>query len=141
MEQGRFSDIDRSLHKGPRAVFAFVGYNPVWTISRRRVTPRTRTSSARSTTGSSEKAESHGLDSHKYAFFCECSDVSCTERVELTLPEYEYIRAEPTRFVVKNHHVVAEIEHVVEAVPDHIIIEKHGEAGRVAVELEGETTE
>jgi uncharacterized protein (DUF1499 family) len=89
----------------------------------------------------SEKAESHGLDSHRYAFFCECSDVSCTERVELTLPEYEYIRAEPTRFVVKNDHVVAEIEHVVEAVPDHMIIEKHGEAGRVAVELEGETTE
>jgi uncharacterized protein (DUF1499 family) len=89
----------------------------------------------------SEKAESHGLDSHRYEFFCECSETSCTERVELTLSEYEYIRAEPTRFVVKNHHVVEEIERVVEAVPDHMIIEKHGEAGRVAIELEGETSE
>jgi hypothetical protein len=88
-----------------------------------------------------EKAESHGLDAHRYAFFCECSDTSCTERVQLTLPEYEYIRAEPTRFVVKNDHVVSEIEHVVDAVQDHMIIEKHGEAGRIAVELEGETSE
>jgi uncharacterized protein (DUF1499 family) len=55
--------------------------------------------------------------------------------------EYEYIRAEPTRFVVKNDHVVSEIEHVVDTVPDHMIIEKHGEAGRIAVELEGETSE
>jgi hypothetical protein len=87
----------------------------------------------------SEKAESHGLDSHRYEFFCECSDTTCTERVRLTLPEYEYIRAEPTRFVVKNDHVVAEIEHVVETVPDHMIIEKHGEAGRIAIELDAET--
>ena len=88
-----------------------------------------------------EKAESHGLDEHRYEFFCECSDLSCTERVKLTLPEYEYIRADPTRFVVKTDHVVAEIEHVIETVPDHMIIEKHGEAGRVAIELEGELPE
>jgi hypothetical protein len=87
-----------------------------------------------------EKAESHGLDAHRYEFFCECSDVSCTERVKLTLPEYEYIRADPARFVVKTHHVVTEIEHVVEQVQDHMIIEKHGEAGRVAIELEGDTS-
>jgi hypothetical protein len=88
-----------------------------------------------------EKAESHGLDSHKYEFFCECSDVACTERVKLTLPEYEHIRASPTRFVVKSDHVVSEIEHVVESVPDHMVIEKHGEAGRIAIELEGDTSD
>jgi hypothetical protein len=85
------------------------------------------------------KAESHGVDSHEYGFFCECADATCTERVLLTLTEYEHIRAEPTRFVVKNDHVVKEIEHVVEAVVDHVVIEKHGEAGRVAVKLEAET--
>jgi hypothetical protein len=86
-----------------------------------------------------EKAESHGLDSHRYEFFCECSDATCMERVLLTLGEYEHIRNEPTRFVVKKNHVIREIEHVVETVPDHMVIEKHGEAGRVAVDLEGET--
>ena len=89
----------------------------------------------------SEKAESHGLDSHQYKFFCECSEVTCVERVTLTLLEYEHIRAEPTRFVVKNNHVVKEIEHIVETVPDHMVIEKHGEAGRIAIELEAESNE
>jgi uncharacterized protein (DUF1499 family) len=88
-----------------------------------------------------EKAESHGLDGHEYEFFCECSDATCMERVNLTLAEYEHIRAEPTRFVVKKGHVVKEIERIVETVPDHMVIEKHGEAGRVAVELEAESTE
>jgi hypothetical protein len=87
------------------------------------------------------KAESHGRDAHEYEFFCECSDPSCVERVKLTLAEYEHIRAEPKRFVVQKDHVIREIEHVVEAVADHMVIEKHGEAGRVAVELEAETEE
>ena len=87
-----------------------------------------------------EKAESHGLDSHRYEFFCECSDTTCLERVVLTLPEYEHIRSEPTRFVVKKNHVIKEIEHVVETVPDHMVIEKHGEAGRIAIELEAESS-
>lgn len=88
-----------------------------------------------------ETAETHGSDSHVYEFFCECSDISCAERVKLSLSEYEHIRAEPTRFVVKKNHVVKEIEHVIETVPDHMVIEKHGEAGRVAIELEAESTE
>ncbi len=86
-----------------------------------------------------EKAESHGLDSHRYEFFCECSDTMCLERIALTLPEYEEIRAEPTRFVVRTNHVIEEIEHVVEAAADHMVIEKHGKAGRVAIELEAES--
>ena len=89
----------------------------------------------------SEKAESHGVDSHEYEFFCECSDATCMERVTLTLSEYEHIRAQPMRFVVKKHHVIPEIEHVIEAVPDHVVIEKHGEAGRIAVELEAESND
>ncbi len=86
-----------------------------------------------------EKAESHGSDSHPYEFFCECSDPACVERVHLTISEYAHIRDEPTRFVVRTGHVLKEIEHVVEAAPDHVLIEKHGEAGRVAIELEAQS--
>ncbi|HVM16899.1 MAG TPA: hypothetical protein VM290_04920 [Gaiellaceae bacterium] len=88
--------------------------------------------------GINEAAEAHGSDSHMYEFLCECCDVSCVERVHLTLAEYAHIRAAATRFVVQKNHVVREIEHVVEVVPDHMVIEKHGEAGRVAVQLEAE---
>ncbi|HUQ23611.1 MAG TPA: hypothetical protein VM049_11430 [Gaiellaceae bacterium] len=87
-----------------------------------------------------DMAEAHGVDSHVYEFVCECSDIACIERVELTLAEYEHIRAVPTRFVVKKNHVVREIEHVVESVPDHLVIEKHGEAGRIAIQLEAESS-
>lgn len=86
-----------------------------------------------------EAAESHGEDSHPYEFFCECSDRDCVERVELTLREYRHIRAEPTRFVLKSGHVVREIEHVVETDHDHVVVEKHGRAGRVAAQLDAET--
>jgi hypothetical protein len=86
----------------------------------------------------SESAESHGTSPHPYEFFCECSDNACMERVVLTLAEYEHIRAEPTRFVVKKNHVIPEIEHVVETITDHMVIEKHGEAGKIAVELQAE---
>jgi uncharacterized protein (DUF1499 family) len=86
-----------------------------------------------------DSAESHGTSTHPYEFFCECSDTACMERVVLTLSEYAHIRAEPTRFVVKQHHVIREIENVVETVPDHMVIEKHGEAGRIAIELEAES--
>jgi uncharacterized protein (DUF1499 family) len=87
-----------------------------------------------------ENAESHGPSVHDYTFFCECSDNACMERVVLTLAEYEHIRAEPTRFVVKKNHVIREIEHVVESVPDHIVVEKHGEAGKIAIQLEAESS-
>lgn len=88
-----------------------------------------------------DAAESHGPSNHEYEFFCECSDTACMERVVLTLAEYEDIRSEPTRFVVKKNHVIQEIEHVVEIVPDHMVIEKHGEAGKIAVELSAERTD
>jgi hypothetical protein len=88
----------------------------------------------------SDSAEAHGPSTHPYEFFCECSDIACMERVVLTLAEYEHIRALPTRFVVKKNHVIREIEHVVESVSDHMVIEKHGEAGKIAIELQAESS-
>jgi hypothetical protein len=83
-----------------------------------------------------ELAESQGADSHTYEFLCECSDVECTDRVHLTLIEYEHARAESTRFIVAKGHVIHEIEHIVETAEDHVLIEKHGHAGVVAIELD-----
>jgi hypothetical protein len=81
-------------------------------------------------------AARHGDDAHRYDFLCECSDRNCTEKVSVTLAEYQHARAEPTRFIVVKDHVVAEIEHVVEEVRDHVVIEKHGHAGVVAILLD-----
>jgi hypothetical protein len=86
-----------------------------------------------------EVAQAQGSDSHSFVLVCECSDIRCAERVLITLLEYEQIRAEPARFVVKKHHGIPEIEHVVETVPGHVVIEKPGEAGRIAIELQADS--
>ena len=80
----------------------------------------------------------HGDDVHVYEFFCECSDVSCSERVRMTLPQYAHVRDDPARFVVVKDHVLHEIEHVIEHVGDHVLIEKHGRAGEVAIKLDAD---
>ena len=80
----------------------------------------------------------HGDDSHVYEFFCECSDAGCSERVRLTLPQYAHVRDDPARFVVVKGHVLEEIEHVIEDAKDHVLIEKHGPAGEVAIKLDVE---
>ncbi|MGZ8702407.1 MAG: hypothetical protein ACXWZY_08975 [Gaiellaceae bacterium] len=81
-------------------------------------------------------AESQGIDSHEFEFFCECSDRACTEKVVVTLAEYSRARANSKRFIVVKGHVIQEIEHVVDAAEDHVLIEKHGHAGVVAIELD-----
>lgn len=84
-------------------------------------------------------AAGHGSDDHAYEFLCECSDSGCSERVRVTLAEYRSVRENSARFIVAKGHVVKEIERVVESAKDHAVIEKHGHAGRIAIELdEGE---
>lgn len=71
-----------------------------------------------------------GLD--EYEFICECALRSCTERVSLTLSQYEHVRAEGVRFFVVPGHANAEVELVVERTPNFDVVEKDGVAGLVA---------
>ena len=54
------------------------------------------------------------FESHRAEFVCECADQDCTERVEATLDEYERVRADGTRFLLRPGHVDARVERVVE---------------------------
>jgi hypothetical protein len=71
-------------------------------------------------------------------FLCECPEPSCTEIVQLSLQEYEAIRANPIRFLNARGHEQAAIEHkrVVAQTDGHVIIEKTGRAAEVAAELD-----
>jgi hypothetical protein len=71
-----------------------------------------------------------GLD--EYEFICECTRSGCFDRVTLTLPQYEHIRAEGTRFFVVPGHQNIEVELVVETQSGFVIVEKNGHAGIVA---------
>jgi hypothetical protein len=70
---------------------------------------------------------------------CECSDADCSERVSLTVAEYERARAEPTYFLVVPGHETAGIERVVERGRDFAIVEKGGEAAEVAAATDPRT--
>ncbi|HEY7793277.1 MAG TPA: hypothetical protein VIA10_04635 [Gaiellaceae bacterium] len=73
---------------------------------------------------------------HLYQFFCECSNVDCTFQLDVTLQEYESIRADATRFVVAPDHWLPEVETVVERTDRWWAVEKHGEAARLSADLD-----
>jgi hypothetical protein len=63
---------------------------------------------------------------------CECSDLHCTARIELTLAEYEDIRAHPDRFALAPGHAWLDGEHVVEERDRYVVIAKLGPSRPVA---------
>ena len=68
-------------------------------------------------------------------FRCECADVDCFDRLRLSPAQWKEARTRPNRFVVAPDHVVRDVEVVVKEYPDFLLVEKQGEAARVAEEL------
>jgi hypothetical protein len=64
-------------------------------------------------------------------WICECADDACTERVALTMEEYEAVRASPIRFAVApaDKHFYPELEMLVLKHQRFWIVEKIGTAG------------
>jgi hypothetical protein len=65
-------------------------------------------------------------------FVCECSDPECAELVDVGADKYHEIREHADRFVVAPGHEDPGIEAVIEARREYLVVEKQGEAGRVA---------
>lgn len=74
---------------------------------------------------------------------CECAYESCTQPVQLTIAEYEAVRADPTRFLVSpsSEHVVPEVERVVARSDRFWVVEKVGPAGDLSEELETDSAD
>ena len=79
-----------------------------------------------------EGGESEPSDPERVGFRCECARLGCTTILEVPRAEYEAVRAGGRRFIVAPGHVVPETEMVVARHGSNEVIEKHGEAGRVA---------
>ncbi len=69
-----------------------------------------------------------------FCFRCECGVLGCNKLLELTLPEYEAVRAWPTRFVIVDGHGIPETEWVVERRERFSVIEKEGDGARIALD-------
>ncbi len=78
----------------------------------------------------------HGDDDHVYEFYCECSNADCTFQLRATLAEYERVRAHGDRFLIAPSHSLPEIETVVEKHEAWWVVEKQGEPGELAEELD-----
>jgi hypothetical protein len=65
---------------------------------------------------------------------CECAEETCSERLLMTPEEYEELRSNPTRFAVApdDVHVFPEAERIVEKRERYWVVEKVGEAAKVA---------
>ena len=65
-------------------------------------------------------------------WICECADPDCTELMELTLAEYESLRAHPNRFAVLRGHDYPEVERIVEEHDHWVAVEKFGAGAEYA---------
>lgn len=79
---------------------------------------------------------SERFESEEAEFLCECGDPKCTQRIEVPLEEYEAVREDPTRFLVRHGHVEPEVEQVVGLRRRYSIVEKVDEvAARIVRRL------
>lgn len=72
------------------------------------------------------------------SWMCECFRTDCTETIEMTLDEYEDLRAHPARFAVvaDPSHVDPEVEEVVSEGERYWTVEKSGRAAALAGQLD-----
>ncbi len=59
------------------------------------------------------------------SFFCECSDLECRERVQLTPGRFDEIHREAALFVLVPGHEVLAVETIEEEYPDFVVVRKN----------------
>lgn len=74
---------------------------------------------------------------------CECADPACSEPVQLAIAEYESIRTDPRRFLVApdDRHVHGDVERIVEKHDRYWIVQKVGDAAKMAEALDPRSVE
>jgi hypothetical protein len=67
-------------------------------------------------------------------WLCECADEDCTERILMSLDEYEELRSNSTHFAVvpDEAHVVSDAERIFEKHERYWVVEKTGGAAEAA---------
>ena len=89
-----------------------------------------------------ERVKKINRDARLVDFFCECVDPDCSNRVRLTLDEYEALRRVPTHFVVARGHDVRALEHVYKHEEGrYAIVEKLGVGKHIAAHFNPRTRE
>lgn len=85
-----------------------------------------------------EDAAHTPLANKRLRFYCECSDLTCVERIELSAEEYENLHRSNRRFVLKPGHEAPNVERVVQHHSDYVVVEKRIEPPTSADEIRPE---
>ena len=86
-----------------------------------------------------DDAERHGEHADSLSVVCECGDVDCTAKIEVTLKTYEWVRSASARFVIVPGHELPDSERIVQEGDGYLIVEKFGDARAAASELDPRT--
>ncbi len=70
-------------------------------------------------------------DGEEERYLCECADPVCTEKVELTRSQYEYVRSDSRWFVVVPGHEVLDVETVIDTHDGWNVIEKKADVAHI----------
>lgn len=73
-----------------------------------------------------------GEEGSPVAFRCECGQLGCSRMIEVNVADYERVRAHPRHFLMAPDHDIPATETVIEAHGPYVVVEKRGDAGRVA---------
>jgi hypothetical protein len=77
------------------------------------------------------------LQAETLTILCECGAQFCLEQIEVALPDYERVRADPTLFFVRPGHELSDVEDVVEKQEGyHVVRKKDGSAAAEARKLD-----
>src|SRR5436309_1237367 len=79
-----------------------------------------------------ERGQWPGEEDAPVSFRCECAQLGCNEMIELTVNDYETVRANPRWFMVVPGHERPDVEVVIEARPGYLIVQKLDQAGIAA---------
>lgn len=71
-----------------------------------------------------EVGEGFSIVAEQAEFVCECGSSTCTEHVQMTLAEYEEIRANSKRFFVLPGHELPEYEKIIDEKEGYLVVEK-----------------
>jgi hypothetical protein len=79
-----------------------------------------------------ERGQWPGEERERVGFRCECARLGCNQVIELTIAEYEGVRAHPRRFVLVRGHEVSAEDTLVDSGTGWVVVEKLDRAGAVA---------
>jgi|SRR4051812_46007116 hypothetical protein len=74
------------------------------------------------------RAEQDVSSAETVAFYCECADRGCTDRILISGQEFQHVREHTAQFLIRPDHDVPSLEIVVTRTRLYLVVEKTGEA-------------